>query len=509
MDNSSPQHSLVSAFDLHHTVNIRYPALELLSRDDTWKMAKPRAITMRFEPNALITDPRVIENTDRNAEEGTRFLHYTKALRGHSEQYSEEEPEKHDIEALLRDMKELSRCIGSTELRAVIYRPANIKPEQRSTCMTIRRISRLKCADGLIKECGTFYVLSAPKFMDLAKTEAGLEIWYCDLRDLVLLNSDRAVRHARDTMQRYPIADEDEDVMGFATGWLPPRLPSLVPVICSKVTQAELQQEVIRDEDASECQICKQPFDHHDIVPVIVNGSCDHMYCHARLTTWVLSNGDQATCPFCRKSFTTPEQYVDLLHGTDAAGRYVYDDRFNTWENFERSCADLDTSRASLLMATPDSKITVNAKLLAEFWDYLVEQARAESETSTPAHHNPANFTELDVATTAISHGLFQIDGATLPPNALCHMLIKDIDAAFFKTFVRSEMASMVDGVVIAMALEEWARADNTMDLRPNLWLFIERTLNRMVNFVRLRRCECVGEIGLHKHGACRMYYNS
>ena len=210
----------------------------------------------------------------------------------------------------------------------------------------------------------------------------------------------------------------------------------------------------------------------------------------------------------CRGSLTTPVQYVDLTHGLDLQGDYVHDDRYSKWENFELSCADLDRTQAGFAIPTDNNDIVVNAKLFGTVWDHFIREARAEPTASTPSHHNPANYSELQIVQRCLLSGLNEIDGATIPASTLQQMLTDDIDAALFKAFVRSEAAGVVESGTIALAHDDLDRAEQTMDLRPYLRPFVQLTLNRIINFVRLRHCECVGVVELHVHGACRMYYN-
>ncbi|KAI7539749.1 hypothetical protein KC319_g7061, partial [Hortaea werneckii] len=199
---------------------------------------------------------------------------------------------------------------------------------------------------------------------------------------------------------------------------------------------------------------------------------------------------------------------------------------FTPYENFERTCADLDRNLAE----NNYTKITVDPDLMLRIWTHLLEGARLEDgTTSTPFHLQPARSPEIISAWEILSDDLLWLaDDDTNREWST---------ASLFAELWLNQLRGFRDRIVLAggRTMREgkgemmyWVDArspevaTNSRNigqmLRPGTLEFVRRMLNRMLQFEHVRKCrtteeqgarrlqgETTGCVGLHAHGA-RMY---
>jgi len=136
------------------------------------------------------------------------------------------------------------------------------------------------------------------------------------------------------------------------------------------------------DEDSKACTMCTEAFGGGDCEPLRLQ--CGQLVCRSCLEVWARSKPlEDLQCPFCSQEVLPAETLRALVFGLDRRGYYVFGTRFTAWENFERSCADLD---CHLAINTTRAVWIQHVDLRVQALEILIEGALLQRKTSAPVH---------------------------------------------------------------------------------------------------------------------------
>ena len=257
-----------------------------------------------------------------------------------------------------------------------------------------------------------------------------------------------------------------------------------------------------KKDDDQTCAICQDDYDYKKGV-VRVPCAGKHKFDLECLLQVLKAEGpENAKCPMCRELIIRDLKTIDKLkYGTEGK-KYIADDRFSSWENEERSLADLDKH----LAGDTEDQITVNSILLNYIFQNLIEGAFKERSWSRPHHLQPARSKELPLLMKAITFVGVLTEGRKLP--------MKNINRAIILQLKQNVInACCKNGIVPSFeksGVESFRQYQNMMIghfLRPDFMPFARRVVSRMLQFVLLRRCRCKETHLFHNHGG-RQYYN-
>jgi len=219
-------------------------------------------------------------------------------------------------------------------------------------------------------------------------------------------------------------------------------------------------------------------------------------------------NPAAANCAYCRDKFFFGIDVQSLTFGTSGVAGKEYNCkelgnyRFKSWENDERMCADPDKSLAENNSTPP----TVNSELVSEVWEMIAFKMYCEYPTSTPYHLQPMRTAEYSLLESSLSGIVGAYDSMTLPTNTLFTTLRTDILRFYLRKFFEAGMYRyLTQDKLHSLSVQPTAFK---LGLPSGLQEFLDRTLNRILHFFHVRKCEqsesCVG---WHDHGS-RSYYN-
>ncbi|KAH9838917.1 zinc finger protein, RING-type [Teratosphaeria destructans] len=500
--------ALVHVFEPYHQVSVQYPSAGLL--DDireaggniTLIYLPAHNAESRYEPSALIQDEAVMAHARRDDQ--TSFTSYYRAPQPRTAEDS-------SPPGLVVTMSDVVKVVGDTTLSAATY--SSSKPicddaeadswaagqESREIAISIRSsFDQGRCKHGhctqnhLIRTYST-YRMGLDKFPNLACDAQ----WYKDLRDLITGSSDRAVRHVR---HRFELLHMDEFDLPDSQ-WKPARRALCEPALEAATSSVNI---TALPQDQQTCLVCREDFGANN-EPRRMACHREHIICMPCLVTLFHSDGpDTLRCVLCRARLLPDEESNQALKfGTDGKA-YHADPRFSHWENFERSCADLDHRLAS----NNRSRMQVPGAMAYDlFSNTFVHEARHEAPQSTPYHLQAVRRSELEA--------LLRAAKAAFASEALAehnreHGRIRGAFALLMDKIRSSLAAEFNDGDFV---LREPPTSCNMETRLPSgFHAFIERALSRTLQFLHLRSCDCRGVSGpggpfqLHFHGL-REYY--
>ncbi|GAB1738357.1 hypothetical protein NU219Hw_g3168t1 [Hortaea werneckii] len=528
----------VSVFSPYHTTTIKYPSVSLLAHTEDLTqgdifMLPVENASERFEPRPLVNDPAIAAHAFRSSHEETAIFSLSAACIGlESEQEIIQQATKWASTKVVTDnaltelcghMQVLSKQQGGTSLNVITY------DNRGQDCVLIKRHTSLFVGQGRFTAC--------PSIMYIATVE-GLRSTMCNcpfmqnLQDVVFRRTDRAFLHVQH-MLRYHQPETTARIPDVAHSWKAKRRPNYESFEF-KIAQPVPLESV--PEGETSCNTCGNDLDTAAYRPLQMK-CCGNHICRHCYINWADSKGpNHASCIYCRGRFFDEPTAEGMTSGTVNGYYYPYlppNHRFTAYENFERSCADLDRQLAE----NNPTPMTVDPALLLRIWDHLVEGARLEDveadpptkicfhpvpPSSTPFHLQPARYPELQTARNIFREDMYW------------HKDSEWSTAALFAELWRNQLRGFRDEMVLAGGrtvhekegeLMHWvdARSPHVGTtarnvggwLRPGTLEFVRRTLNRMLQFVHVRRCRVqegrrlllgeTGCVGMHGHGA-RMY---
>ncbi|EME80688.1 uncharacterized protein MYCFIDRAFT_177623 [Pseudocercospora fijiensis CIRAD86] len=390
---------------------------------------------------------------------------------------------------LVQDMALITQWAGWSYIFITTYRATNGERKIGITCDT-----RICMRHGAGKDMKHHYQFELEAFLlifgqpDQRKLSP---VWINDILDMLRRESDFAVVCYE--MHRRATGQLQEDIP-----WKPRRSLERWSIMLPGVVTAARPTAG----DAT-CPICFEDYDSLFRRPVSLPCSPIHAMCFDCVVSHCQSQGEDASCPHCRTAILAdPKWFKYLRHGLNQNGDFFPDPRFTYWENWERSCADLD----ELMAEDDDTLITVHPQRALQVLSLLLCKARSERFASTPRGLSPADFPEMDLVEQTIRNGIIFMRRKVLRVSTISAYLMRQVTGKLLDAFLESEVHTLYsDDNLTSMILEprDW---DIFLEQRPGFYRFVERMISRTLRFMYMRSCNC-GNPELHSHG-WRMFYD-
>ena len=231
----------------------------------------------------------------------------------------------------------------------------------------------------------------------------------------------------------------------------------------------------------------------------VVSFPCQGKHIHHRDSLLRLCQAEypkRVLCPLCRgRLFNQKRDISYLKFRTPSNKAYENDERFNRWESFERSCADIDAQKADNNTCT----ITYDKDMFCKVLDFMIAQALEEPASSTPYHLQPARCTDVEILKLIPRRESLYPYGFRFEVRGLYNRLRDEVYNKFIHRYLKSFPQSGFAETRLQRIGTDRAFAEIEI-MRPGFYAFVERTLSRTLQLMCLRSCECV-RIGLHAHG--------
>lgn len=478
----------ISMLEPHHRVDITYPSLNTLQWKERPLLHSPFDAAERYQPLPLINDSEIQRNTGRDLKDQSPFFSLCRA--------SLERPAEGVVLCgeICKDIRELSFYVGVTRLNVLIYNTVDATRPMIRICSgtTFRQV------DGAKSDGRRDYNLPLQEFLALQDKSR----WYQDILHLIEMRDDRAARHVQTRLQEYVESREPDFVTElydkFATSFKPKRQPYYDTYLYkdSLLASAKARSSSLFKPKKA-CMLCGKSLNastHIGIVfpcnPEHVAGrSCVRALCHSSLPEGV-------KCPQCAICLFN-EKALDHLRFGVLDGKFEDDPRFTEYENFEKSCADLDQELPSKIRDKPSFVVTVDPQLFMAIWYRMIFYGSLEMSL---LHVEAINAPEFKIIEETIDKHIYRLDGAQASLRTLDWWLGLAIFQAFDGPFRAAGLDRYINRYFPLSAREEEF-------FRPGFQRFCERALNRTLRFLEMRTCECKDEKRLHAHGG-RQYYN-
>ena len=457
--------------DCKHVVSFHYPAFDLLDiypdnpQGNNWVLCEVLDGENRYEPLPLVLDADAARHSSRDSLEETRISTMSPAPKVLKDIVELDlETSQPDADRLVHDMETLGQYLGETELRAVAF---GINEDE--VFVRVQRITSLRRIGARSIKNERIYTMDLGDFYRSQHPSS----WAVQIKSLMLRLDDRAYRHVRARIalsREYPNVSPDAD-------WLPRRDNAANALPYTKITAPSAEGQV--------CPICQLDLVKENLDAVRTPCSKEHIFCEPCLVKWIDSMPQgMATCPMCRSNLLasaiqTEDARFGLING-------VYHDleSYSDFENFERSCADLDHSLATEQVGTfiPDHNI------LGAAWLQMHEGAMLEPLSSTPYAMQPCWLPEYMLIRAAINDFFATCSGTEVPIATFAKQALVRVEQC-----LQTGIASRVPAA-LRPANDPW------IVFRPGVKEFLARTINRVIQFQLRRQCAC-GQALLHRHG--------
>ncbi|KAI6878237.1 hypothetical protein KC360_g8797 [Hortaea werneckii] len=528
-DNKDP----VSIFTPHHTTNIKYPSFSLLAQTEDLThsdifMLPVENASERFEPWPLVNDPAIAAHAFRCSHEETAIFSLNPARIGFesgpetiihlANKWGATKTFTHNaLRELGSHMSALSMHQGGTNLSVLTYN------NRGQDCVLIKRHTNLFVGQGRLTACPSVMYITTVEGLRSTKL-ATHSAFMQNLQDVVFRRTDRAFLHVQHMLHCHQ-PQTSARIHDVAHPWKAKRRPNYESFEF-KIAEPIPLESIPADEMS--CNTCGNDLDTAAYRPLQMK-CCGNHICRHCYTNWADSKGpNHASCIYCRGRFFDDPTAESMTDGTVNGYYYPYlppNHRFTPYENFERSCADLDRHLAENNPTT----IVPDPDLLLRIWDHLLDGARLEDgSTSTPDHLQPARCPEIKTARRILREDVYWLaldeDDAEWSTDSLFAQLWRNQLRGFRDAIVLAGGRTVQEGQGELMHWVEARSPHFATDaqtvaqwLRPGTLEFVRRTLNRMLQFVHVRVCRRAEEMGagrlvedtpcagLHGHGA-RMY---
>lgn len=472
----------------HHRVDITYPSLNTLQWKERPLLHTPFNAAERYQPLPLINDSEIQRITGRDLKDQSPFFSMRRA--------SLERPAEGVVLCgdICKDMRELSTYVGVTTLNVLIYNTVEATRPWIRICSgtTFRQV------DGARSDGRRDYNLPLSEFLALQNDSR----WYQDIIHLIEMRDDRAARHVQTRLQEYVESREADFVTElyekFAMSFRPKRQPDYDTYLskASLLAAGKARSSSIFKPRRS-CMLCKKSLNTSTHIGIsfpcnqdhVAGRSCVRDLCHSSLP-------EEVKCPQCDVCLFDSQALQHLRFGV-LDGTFENDPRFTEYENFERSCADLDSEVPSGRRDTPSFALVVNPQLFMAIWYRMIFFG---SQEMSLLHVEAINAPEFKIIEQTIEKHIHRLDGTRASLRTLDWWLGLAIFQAFDVPFRAAGLDSYINRYFPISAREEEF-------FRPGFQRFCERALNRTLRFLEMRRCECPDEKRLHAHGG-RKYYN-
>ncbi|CAK3946834.1 Hypothetical predicted protein [Lecanosticta acicola] len=491
----------------YHKVQIEFPLLNLLGEEEEGVLYRAENSKKRYQPLPLILDDNVYMNSGRDKGPEASFFTLYKAARGG--RGVEEEVSMSGV--LTADVRELTNYVGTTYLMLVIFQT----PRRGGLQVRIRLATVFRGDKNGGRETKEFrdYEMSLDEFLSLRNGER----WYLDCLHLIAMKSDRATRHVQ--LKLYPNAVQGvqgalELYKSFRASFRAPRCPDFGFYLKGLVREVKKKNKT-----KARCGICEKAFggqeEHGSPVSMgccgkVVAMQCLAGWCEEMAARSVLPPFYPTTCPICKTELFTDERTLEHLKFGVVADTYFVDGRYSQWENFERSCADLDLGAAE--REERGGRVRVDADLIADVWVRMVEYGAMEGDGGGGRggeleHLRMDQCPEFEIWHDEFMKHIYRLDGHEA--RSLSH-LYNFLESKIFLEFRRRFRQAGLDRYLPPGAQGSWVGKQLTQDFlfRDGFREFTGGMLNRTLRFLELRACDgCERGAAFHWHGG-REYYD-
>ncbi|KAK5123000.1 hypothetical protein LTR85_003566 [Meristemomyces frigidus] len=451
----------------HHLTSLEYPSLDLLVENSEHPYFLPPLYDDRmYLPTDLIPNARVAANTSRSNESESSFFTFERANAGNSNPtpalMSDNRPA---VMRLIHDTRVFQHTIGKTQIFFVTFAAAS-------------------------GDHTRFYDFLVTDLFKAARTP-NAPMFVSSMVMLVERQNMRAITHVSLQLE---LQGFDDDLHQY--GFKPARQIEYAPLLRALLKPVKVQD---LDVDDQACSICRDPYETttHGHYESPVTLPCGHIIGEICVSKWYNGNGEMRfpadlSRPLCRQCpFST--NILKALEFGLTNGVYLEDARYTAYENFERSCADLDDAAYD---NDDQTEFTPRPAVTKQAMHFLLEGAKLEEESSTPYCLQPARFPETQKSMRRVDLISPDDPGAVavnvfvnISTGLLLVRLLKDITTPETVPFLGPPDGLMSQSV-----------------MRPGLGPFLHRLLSRAARFQRKRPCNC--SAGFHKH-SLRTYYNA
>lgn len=473
----------VSAMAPHHRVMVSYAVMPP-------NMPTPAIFTLldiqnasnRFAPRQLIPSKTIQVNSGRD-ESTTDQPYYLvpdarEMLSEVSRDILSQEQGDGTIFQLINSMNSSAAFVGTTHL---LVRTVTIQ-HHSGIHIAVLKVSEFARAHGQKPmKVSKSYMFPLTAFEQL-RDDAWQPPWWHLVSDTIYRRTDSAARFVARQLDAFDVDDDRagafksfEPFLSFDFAMQPAKTPAVGAADCDV-----------------DCAICREEA-AEAVVPLICKFHRYHREC---LTEWFQSRGpEKADCPVCRRKCIDESVARSMTFGlTD--GEYHPDPRFDAYENWERSCADLDERVASNIGET----FEVNKELLMEAWAKVIAGARLESSSSRPPSQQLADAPEMPTIEHGLVRGIDIIQRYTADHPDWCtfSLAAKHIYHEILRVLKETAEASDSLKYVWVNNGQCWC-ASVSKYLRPGQEVFLKTSISRMLMMARVRRC--TKHTGWHFHG--------
>lgn len=480
----------VSSFELHHTTRLFYPDDTLVYyTNECMSLLVPCDIENRYEPLPLIANKAVQIHAGRDSTVETGVFLRTK-VDGPipAGPFMKRAVGWGSFQDLRLEMGYAADHIGETTLHIVVFCRKSLSG-RLDRLVRLRRTTTLRSAAGVPFVNQRIYEVPYEAIQNSKSSQP----WFKAMWSLFHTTDDHSYRHVRAQLESQNVSDWEQYRYRFKT----PRKPDYARLLDIKLTA--VQPETISPDD-EDCMICTGVLGTAE-APHPVALPCKHTLCRDCALRWVEENNGLAACPLCKARILTDQSDLDDVNFGLVNGVYEFDCRFTEHENFERSCADLDKELAE---NAGHEGFSLDVRLIEAVWMILATGAALEDDKSTPTHLNPLYFQEFGLAQEVVEDQADKYTERRMRCSDFYTQLLKRIYRRFVLEFRKAGLDQTLSIEEEDELLTDPTRAE-CLGVRPNFYPFICRMLNRTLQFLRLRRCDC--SKGMHKHGL-RDYYN-
>ncbi|KAK4543298.1 hypothetical protein LTR36_005657 [Oleoguttula mirabilis] len=476
--------------EAHHLTSLWYPAIHLLTPDVEIPFLHPPLHDDRMHaPTDLIPNARVAENTRRDNAPETSFFTIDRADAGNLNRrpvvLAAQFP---PLMRLIHDTRVHQYSVGHTTIDFVTF----FGPDGKQMVRAVRR-SIVRSAGGQRSGSSGSYDLPLADLLRGARFSDAPPFVITMVVFVDRLNA-RAIRHVSYQLQ---IQDIDEGDLDDEYDFKPAREIDYVDSLRALLTPVKVQELDLEDRD---CSICHVAYDAttsgHCENPVAL--PCGHVVGEICIFKWYAGGEVRSPtgvkCPLCRQCPFSATDTRALEFGL-TNGVYLEDPRYSEYENFERSCGDIDDTAYNY---DDETEFTPQLAVIKQAMHLLLDGAKLEDELSTPYHLQAARSQEMRTIMREVDHEITV--QAQVRPAA-----ISEFVAAFGGVFRHLLLEEMTTSEMAPFFVSSESALD-LPGLRPGLEAFMHRLLSRAARFQRLRPCNCSS--GFHKHGV-RTYYNA
>ncbi|KAI5356652.1 hypothetical protein Slin14017_G129350 [Septoria linicola] len=339
--------------------------------------------------------------------------------------------------------------------------------------------------------------------------------WLLDLDELIHGSSRCAIAHRlrmRATYyRRYSWHDEGyaealaetKQDLELKYKFPPTRHPEYETVLLARGEMAIVDNHNI-PEAYHRCPVCFEDFDETHAAVSVPCGNPRHFARRECLLDQIHYQGtDQARCGPCNVFFFPNKSDRDYLKYGLLEGAYINDSRFAEWENMQRSCSDLDRYLTTSSTVVTDAfgtgkicdrSITINyPDMIAQIWLRMVD---LDSTIPEIPRRRAINTPDFRYVARMFMSGIFALTGRTMTNKQLFEYLKAHINQGLIWRCGRVAGPQLLGEERYAQLTHApvtipWKVKNDLQIYRDGLEEFVDRSLDRALNFIRLRYCCC------------------